>query len=153
MSSSATQSSASILPRCVFHGALETNATCFEKVNPFLPRFSSTVALTLLGIVIIGIIVLSLTTYHYHKSKMKKRKIQRAQEEYERDNCSPVPNRAKPDLRRCMIVRPTARDTEQQSFSLYEQSALPDDHTTILPTKTGAMERGEAGILETVAVS
>ncbi len=90
-----------------FHGATETNGTRAEKVQHVHQPFSSTVALLVLGIVIIGIILLSLTTYHFHKSKMKKRKKLRAQEEYERDNCgSSIPVRVKPALSRGVIARP-----------------------------------------------
>ncbi|KAK2881500.1 hypothetical protein Q8A67_018768 [Cirrhinus molitorella] len=55
---------------------------------------------------IIGIIFVSVTTFHFHKSKMKKRKIQKAQEEYERDNCSPKTVKGKPVVRQCIMVRP-----------------------------------------------
>uniref|UniRef100_A0A8C2JFX2 Uncharacterized protein n=1 Tax=Cyprinus carpio TaxID=7962 RepID=A0A8C2JFX2_CYPCA len=90
-----------------FNGATETNGTRAEKVQHVLQPFSSTVALLVLGMAIIGIILLSLTTYHFHKSKMKKRKMLRAQEEYERDNCgSSIPVRVKPALSRCVIARP-----------------------------------------------
>ncbi len=90
-----------------FNGATETNGTRAEKVQHVLQPFSSTVALLVLGMVIIGIILLSLTTYHFHKSKIKKRKMLRAQEEYERDKCgSSIPVRVKPALSRCVIARP-----------------------------------------------
>lgn len=90
-----------------FNGASETNGTRAEKVQHVHQPFSSTVALLVLGLVIIGIILISLTTYHFHKSKMKKRKMLREQEEFERDNCgSSVPVRVKPSLSRCVIARP-----------------------------------------------
>lgn len=90
-----------------FNGASETNGTRAEKVQHVLQPFSSTVALLVLGMLIIGIILLSLTTYHFHKSKMKKRKMLRAQEEYERDNGgSSVPVKANPAPSRCVIARP-----------------------------------------------
>uniref|UniRef100_A0A8C1L4S0 Uncharacterized protein n=1 Tax=Cyprinus carpio TaxID=7962 RepID=A0A8C1L4S0_CYPCA len=90
-----------------FNGATETNGTRAEKVQHVLQPFSSTVALLVLGMAIIGIILLSLTTYHFHKSKMKKRKMLRAQEEYERDNCgSSIPERVKPALSRSVVARP-----------------------------------------------
>ncbi|TRY87398.1 hypothetical protein DNTS_013885 [Danionella cerebrum] len=88
-----------------FIGASE-NGTRAEKVQHVLQSFSSTVALLVLGMLIIGIILLSLTTYHFHKSKMKKRKMLRAQEEFERDNSgSSVPVRLKPARSRCVIAR------------------------------------------------
>lgn len=90
-----------------FNGASENNGTRAEKVQHVHQPFSSTVALLVLGLVIIGIILISLTTYHFHKSKMKKRKMLREQEEFERDNCgSSVPVRVKPSLSRCVIARP-----------------------------------------------
>nr|XP_017208557.1 uncharacterized protein C11orf87 homolog [Danio rerio] len=90
-----------------FNGASETNGTRAEKVQHVLQPFSSTVALLVLGMLIIGIILLSLTTYHFHKSKMKKRKMLRAQQEYERDNGgSSVPIKPNPASNRCVIARP-----------------------------------------------
>uniref|UniRef100_A0A672SPR7 Uncharacterized protein n=2 Tax=Sinocyclocheilus grahami TaxID=75366 RepID=A0A672SPR7_SINGR len=111
-----------------FNGATETNGTRAEKVQHVLQPFSSTVALLVLGMVIIGVILLSLTTYHFHKSKMKKRKILRAQEEYERDNCgSSIPVRVKPMLSRCVIARPA-----------------PPQHP---PTNTDAKHRDADGVV------
>ncbi|XP_053504972.1 uncharacterized protein C11orf87 homolog [Ictalurus furcatus] len=113
------------------------NGTCAEKVEPFPPPLSSTFALILLGVAIVGIVALSLTTHHCHKGKMKRRKIQRAQEEYERDQLSPVPAARKAD--RCVIARPAAGCTE------------PGRHDpAALSAHTGAVE---AGVLEAVAVS
>lgn len=90
-----------------FIGAPDTNGTRVEKVHYTLQPFSSTVALLVLGVLIIGIILLSISTYHFHKSKMKRRKMQRAQEEYERDNCSSsIPPKVKPALGRSLIARP-----------------------------------------------
>lgn len=90
-----------------FVGAPDTNGTRAEKVHHALQPFSSTVALLVLGVLIIGIILLSLTTYHFHKSKIKKKKMQRAQEEYERDNSgSSIPPKVKPALGRSLIARP-----------------------------------------------
>ncbi|XP_047017650.1 uncharacterized protein C11orf87 homolog [Ictalurus punctatus] len=115
------------------------NGTCAEKVEPFPPPLSSTFALILLGVAIVGIVALSLTTHHCHKGKMKRRKIQRAQEEYERDQLSPVPAARKAD--RCVIARPAAGYTEPP----------PGRHDpAALSAHTGAVE---AGVLEAVAVS
>lgn len=115
------------------------NGTCAEKVEPFPPLLSSTFALILLGVAIVGIVALSLTTHHCHKGKMKRRKIQRAQEEYERDQLSPVPAARKAD--RCVIARPAAGCTEPPPGR---------QDTAELSTQTGAVE---AGVLEAVAVS
>ncbi|CAF97321.1 unnamed protein product [Tetraodon nigroviridis] len=89
--------------RC--HGA-HVNDTCAEQLSLF-PPFSSTLALLVLVAVLVGIIFVSLATFHLHKRKLRNRKIQRAQEEYERDSRSPV--RAGPGAeppRPCVIVRP-----------------------------------------------
>lgn len=115
------------------------NGTCAEKVEPFPPPLSSTFALILLGIAIIGIVALSLTTHHCHKGKMKRRKIQRAQEEFERDQLSPVPPASKPD--RCVIARPAAGRTEPPPGC---------QDTAASSAYTGVME---AGVLEAVAVT
>ncbi|XP_036444419.1 uncharacterized protein C11orf87 homolog [Colossoma macropomum] len=146
MSSGAAESGA-------FGEGLESNATCAEKVEHLPPPFSSTSALTLLGVVIVAIVALSLTTHHCHKGKMKRRKIERAQEEYERDHCSPVPARAKPDLGRCTIIRPASRDTEHRPASPGKQSAAPDHPPTTSPTETEDMKGVEEAVLEAVAVS
>ncbi|TSL04254.1 hypothetical protein Baya_3934 [Bagarius yarrelli] len=115
------------------------NGTCAAKVEPFPPPLSSTFALILLGVAIVGIVALSLTTHHCHKGKMKRRKIQRAQEEYERDHLSPVPASRKAD--RCVIARPVTGHSEPPPGR---------QDTAVLSAQTGVME---AGILESVAVS
>lgn len=64
------------------------SGTCVTQVGPQLfPSFSSTLVLIVLVTLIFGLLVLSLSTFHVHKRRMKKRKMQRAQEEYERDHC------------------------------------------------------------------
>ncbi|XP_072518321.1 uncharacterized protein C11orf87-like [Salminus brasiliensis] len=139
--------------RGAFGKGLDCNATCAEKVEQLPPPFSSTSALTLLGVVIVAIVALSLTTHHCHKGKMKRRKIERAQEEYERDQRSPVPARAKPDLGRCTIIRPAPRDAEPRSASSVKQSATPDDPSTTLPPAAEDVKGVEEAVLEAVAVS
>lgn len=63
--------------------------TCITQVGQQLfQSFSSTLVLIVLVTLIFCLIVLSLSTFHIHKRRMKKRKMQRAQEEYERDHCS-----------------------------------------------------------------
>ncbi|XP_016413010.1 uncharacterized protein C11orf87 homolog [Sinocyclocheilus rhinocerous] len=95
------------IPHCALNGTARTsNGTCFERVDQLFQAFSSTVVLFVLIAMIIGIIFVSVTTFHFHKSKMKKRKIQKAQEEYERDNCSPKAVKGKPVVRQCIMVRP-----------------------------------------------
>lgn len=115
------------------------NGTCAEKVDPFPPPLSSTFALILLGVAIVGVVALSLTTHHCHKGKMKRRKIQRAQEEYERDQLSPVPAAREAD--HCVIARPAAGRTE---------SPPGRQDPAALSAHPGAVE---AGALEDVAVS
>lgn len=62
--------------------------TCVTQVGQQLfQSFSSTLVLIVLVTLIFCLIVLSLSTFHIHKRRMKKRKMQRAQEEYERDHC------------------------------------------------------------------
>ncbi|XP_067888949.1 uncharacterized protein C11orf87 homolog [Heterodontus francisci] len=67
----------------------QSNGTCVTEVGKLIHSFSATVVLTVLVTLIFGVIAVSLITFHFHKSKMKKRKMQKAQEEYERDHCSP----------------------------------------------------------------
>ncbi|XP_073674194.1 uncharacterized protein C11orf87 homolog [Garra rufa] len=97
------------IPHCALNGTARTsNGTCFDRVDQLFQAFSSTAVLFVLIAMIIGIIFVSVTTFHFHKSKMKKRKIQKAQEEYERDNCSPKAVKGKPVVRQCIMVRPPA---------------------------------------------
>lgn len=93
------------LHRC--HGLFQANnGTCAEHLSIF-PPLSSTLALLVLVAVLVGIILVSLATFHFHKRKLQNRKIQRAQEEYERDRRSPAraAGRGEP-ARPCVIVRP-----------------------------------------------
>ncbi|KAJ1075381.1 hypothetical protein K5549_009525 [Capra hircus] len=65
-----------------------SGGTCITQVGQQLfQSFSSTLVLIVLVTLIFCLIVLSLSTFHIHKRRMKKRKMQRAQEEYERDHC------------------------------------------------------------------
>ncbi|XP_062868237.1 uncharacterized protein C11orf87 homolog [Trichomycterus rosablanca] len=98
------------------------NGTCTEKVEPYQAPLSSTFALSLLGIVLTTIVALSLTTHHCQKGKIMKRKIQRAQEEYERDQRSLVPPAEKADPRCGVIARSASGHTDP--------SPLPFHHTT-----------------------
>ncbi|KAF3706568.1 putative protein C11orf87 -like protein Precursor [Channa argus] len=91
--------------RC--HGAFKANnGTCAEQLSLF-PPFSSTLALLVLVAVLVGIVLVSLATFHFHKRKLRNRKIQRAQEEFERDSRSPArAGAAGEPVRPCVIVRP-----------------------------------------------
>ncbi|XP_007903825.2 uncharacterized protein C11orf87 homolog [Callorhinchus milii] len=66
-----------------------SNGTCATEVERLTQSFSATLVLIVLVTLIFGLIAVSLITFHFHKSKMKQRKMQRAQEEYERDHRSP----------------------------------------------------------------
>ncbi|XP_013855596.1 uncharacterized protein C11orf87 homolog [Austrofundulus limnaeus] len=91
------------------------NGTCAEQLG-LLPPFSSTLALLVLVAVLAGIVLVSLATFHFHKRKLRNRKIRRAQEEYERDSRSPArAARASgggggEPARPCVIVRPVRRE-------------------------------------------
>ncbi|XP_040007466.1 uncharacterized protein C11orf87 homolog [Xiphias gladius] len=93
------------LHRC--NGVFQANnGTCAEQLGAF-PPFSSTLALLVLVAVLVGIVLVSLATFHFHKRKLRNRKIQRAQEEYERDSRSPARAAASGEpVRPCVIVRP-----------------------------------------------
>lgn len=93
------------LHRC--HGVFKANnGTCAEQLSLF-PPFSSTLALLVLVAVLVGIVLVSLATFHFHKRKLRNRKIQRAQEEYERDSRNPARGGASGEpTRPCVIVRP-----------------------------------------------
>ncbi|XP_029956620.1 uncharacterized protein C11orf87 homolog [Salarias fasciatus] len=105
--------------RC--HGA-RTNgtATCAEQLSIF-PPFSSTLALLVLVVVLVGIILVSLATFHFHKRKLRNRKIQRAQEEYERDSRSPARAGGGEPARPCVIVRPVRRAEEEAAAAAEEE--------------------------------
>ncbi|KAM3935708.1 uncharacterized protein C11orf87 homolog isoform 1-T2 [Leptodactylus fuscus] len=82
------------MPPCILNRTSASNTTgCTTEVEPLFQTFSSTLVLIVLATVIFCLVVLSLSTFHMHKSKMKKRKIEKAQEEYERDHCSPKAER------------------------------------------------------------
>ncbi|XP_069615178.1 uncharacterized protein C11orf87 homolog [Ranitomeya imitator] len=90
MSSSTSKQLRLSMPPCLLNRTSAPNATsCTTQVEPLFQTFSSTLVLIVLATVIFCLVVLSLSTFHLHKSKMKKRKIEKAQEEYERDHCSP----------------------------------------------------------------
>ncbi|XP_026228199.1 uncharacterized protein C11orf87 homolog [Anabas testudineus] len=110
------------LHRC--HGLFKANnGTCAEQLSLF-PPFSSTLALLVLVAVLVGIVLVSLATFHFHKRKLRNRKIQRAQEEYERDSRNPA--RAGEPARPCVIVRP-ARCEAKLSCGAEEERQAPQD--------------------------
>ncbi|XP_034076351.1 uncharacterized protein C11orf87 homolog [Gymnodraco acuticeps] len=115
--------------RC--HGGLQAgNGTCAEQLH-FFPPLSSTLALLVLVAVLVGIVLVSLATFHFHKRKLRNRKIQRAQEEYERDSRSPAHGagtRGEP-VRPCVIVRSVRCEEERLSCP---QSAASQDATEVL---------------------
>ncbi|KAJ3589057.1 hypothetical protein NHX12_009905 [Muraenolepis orangiensis] len=71
-------------------GGGQENGTCVTHLNNLreiaFPPLSSTLALVVLVALIVGIVLVSMATFHLHKRKLRQRKIRRAQEEYERDS-------------------------------------------------------------------
>lgn len=145
MSARTSERLALSIPHCALNGTARTsNGTCFDRVDQLFQAFSSTVVLFVLIAMIIGIIFVSVTTFHFHKSKMKKRKIQKAQEEYERDNCSPKTAKGKPVVRQCVMVRPPA--AARKSDPNTEDPGVTEDVRHSGQTK-------DEDLLESVAVS
>ncbi|KAM6910989.1 uncharacterized protein C11orf87-like [Lycodopsis pacificus] len=108
MTARTTEASGLSVPLHRCHGVFQAhNATCAEQLS-FFPPFSSTLALLVLVAVLVGIVLISLATSHFHKRKLRKRKILRAQEEYERDSRSPArgAGASGEPARSCVIVRP-----------------------------------------------
>ncbi|PWA14611.1 hypothetical protein CCH79_00017614 [Gambusia affinis] len=110
-----------------------------RMVNPepelsisLFPPLSSTLALLVLVAVLVGIILVSLATFLFHKRKLRNRKIQRAQEEYERDSRSPARagTGAGEPARPCVIVRPVRRDEKPSSRSVgsEDKQTVPLDY-------------------------
>ncbi|XP_030634660.1 uncharacterized protein C11orf87 homolog [Chanos chanos] len=147
------------IPHCTFNGTTRTNGTCIDQVDQLFQAFSSTVVLFVLIAMIIGIIFISLSTFHFHKSKMKKRKIQKAQEEYERDNCSPKTTKGKPVVRQCIMVRPGKRPPTAVLKSEPNTPSQDDSSVTPIPendSNANTRHTGQANddhLLESVAVS
>nr|XP_046266329.1 uncharacterized protein C11orf87 homolog [Scatophagus argus] len=119
--------------RC--HGVHQaSNGTCAEQLSIF-PPFSSTLALLVLVAVLVGIILVSLATFHFHKRKLRNRKIQRAQEEYERDSRNPARAGASGEpARPCVIVRPvkceekpSCRGADSGDVEAAEDNQAPHD--------------------------
>ncbi|XP_061595163.1 uncharacterized protein C11orf87 homolog [Cololabis saira] len=93
--------------RCM-HGG--NNGTCAEQLR-LLPPFSSALALLVLVAVLAGVVLVSLATFHFHKRKLRNRKILRAQEEYERDSRDGrAAARSAGPARPSVIARPVRRE-------------------------------------------
>ncbi|KAL2095917.1 hypothetical protein ACEWY4_008065 [Coilia grayii] len=159
MSARTSENLALSIPHCIFNGTAQTNGTCIEQMDQLFQSFSSTVVLFVLIALIIGIIFLSLVTFHFHKSKMKKRKIQKAQEEYERDNCSPKTMKGKPVVRQCIMVRPGKRPpaavqrSESNTPSQEESSVAPIPTNESKANTRHTEQANDQNLLESVAVS
>lgn len=135
MAAAGSPEAAGLTPPHRCHGALRGNGTCAEQLGIFAP-LSSTLALLVLLAVLVGIVLVSLATFHFHKRKLRNRKIQRAQEEYERDSRSPT-RAAAESARPCVIARPVksegkaaARDPEAARDSeapQEEEEPVPPD--------------------------
>ncbi|KAK1785803.1 hypothetical protein P4O66_003180 [Electrophorus voltai] len=159
MSSRTSERLAPSIPHCTSNGTAQTNGTCIDQVDQLFQTFSSTVVLFVLIAMITGIIFVSLTTFHFHKRKMKKRKIQKAQEEYERDNCSPKTGKAKPVVRQCIMERPGKRAPTAAQKSDPNTPAKADSSITAIPANDSTENTRHMGqthgdhFLESVAVS
>lgn len=111
MAAAGSPEAAGLTPPHRCHGALHGNGTCAEQLGIFAP-LSSTLALLVLLAVLVGIVLVSLATFHFHKRKLRNKKIQRAQEEYERDSRSPARAAAAELARPCVIVRPAKSESK-----------------------------------------
>ncbi|XP_047463888.1 uncharacterized protein C11orf87 homolog [Mugil cephalus] len=120
--------------RCHGEGFPASNGTCAEQLSLLAP-FSSTLALLVLVAVLVGIVLVSLATFHFHKRKLRNRKIQRAQEEYERDSRSPARAGASGEpVRPCVIVRPVRCEEKlscQQQGAQSVDVEAEDEHETV----------------------
>lgn len=149
------------IPLCIYNGASQTNGTCMDQIGRFFQPFSSTFALMVLVAMIIGIILVSLAAFHFNKRRMKKRKIQRAQEEYERDNRSPSTKAKREPTRPSIIVRPSPPDSEHRPHSVVQNTSchIQEDPGTLPIAKNESeldmphIEKGNGQVLETVILS
>ncbi|KAJ7996965.1 hypothetical protein DPEC_G00224000 [Dallia pectoralis] len=158
MTTKESEDMAPSVPLCV-SGAAQTNGTCMVQTHRFFPPFSSTFALMVLVAMIIGTVLVSLAAFHFNKRRMKKRKIQRAQEEYERDTRSPSAKRER--VRPCVIVRRSHRDEEHRPNQNVQTPRCPiqedpgtlrmgQDTTELDPAHTG---QGHGHVPETIVSS
>ncbi|XP_019729152.1 uncharacterized protein C11orf87 homolog [Hippocampus comes] len=113
-------------PRCL---SLGVNGTCAEQLSVVFPPLSSTLALLVLVAVLAGVVLVSVATFHFHKRRLRNRKIQRAQEEYERDSrrAAAVASGA---ARPCVIARPVrcAVHREEEPVEVEEHGSDPVEH-------------------------
>lgn len=157
MSAGSSESLALSIPPCTSNGTARANGTCADPTDPLFRSFSSTMVLLVLVAMIAGTIMVSLATFHLHKSKMRKRKMQKAQEEYERDSGRPKAVRGKPTIRHCVMERPTAVQKTDLSTKRSEKeeaadcAGIPEKECTD-NTRHTSQKRGDH-LLEAVAVS
>ncbi|XP_054986838.1 uncharacterized protein C11orf87 homolog isoform X2 [Sorex araneus] len=118
------------------------SGTCITQVGQQLfQSFSSTLVLIVLVTLIFCLIVLSLSTFHIHKRRMKKRKMQRAQEEYERDHCSGSNgrgvSRAGPPVQAPVPVpvKETRLERQPRDSAFFGPSASPSPCSPSLPSQ------------------
>ncbi|KAF7700126.1 uncharacterized protein C11orf87 homolog [Silurus meridionalis] len=156
MSPGSSESLALSIPPCTSNGTTSANGTCADPTDPLFRSFSSTMVLLVLLSMIAGTILVSLATFHLHKSKMRKRKIQRAQEEYERDSGRPKAVRGKPAIRHCVMERPTAVQKSDVNARRSDQEAAEDAGIPEIKcadtTRHTSQTHGDH-LLESVAVS
>ncbi|XP_068121084.1 uncharacterized protein C11orf87 homolog [Hyperolius riggenbachi] len=147
------------MPPCLLNRTSASNATsCVTEVEPLFPAFSSTVVLIVLATVIFCLVVLSLSTFHMHKSKMKKRKIEKAQEEYERDHCSPKAERGnlyERGNRQQSNGRGTDDDHNSPDIQRREHSTLNEDgRVTEQPQQeASSLDNAKEDLLQSVVTS
>ncbi|XP_054610866.1 uncharacterized protein C11orf87-like [Dunckerocampus dactyliophorus] len=114
-------------PRCLgLLRAPANNGTCAEQLSVF-PPLSSTLALLVLVAVLAGIVLVSVATFHFNKRRLRNRKIQRAQEEFERDSRSPVRAAGAVPVRPCVITRPVRCPAEEEEELEREQDVGEED--------------------------
>lgn len=156
MSAGSSESLVLSIPPCNANGTARTNGTCADPTDPLFRSFSSTMVLLVLVAMIAGTILVSLATFHLHKSKLRKRKMQKAQEEYERDSGRPKAVRGKPAIRHCVMERPTAVQKSDLNAKISDKEAsggasIPEKQYTD-NTRHTSQTRGDH-LLESVAVS
>ncbi|KAM9321380.1 uncharacterized protein C11orf87 homolog [Gastrophryne carolinensis] len=147
----------SMSPCLVNRTSAPNNTTsCVTEVEPLFQSFSSTMVLIVLATVIFCLVVLSLSTFHLHKSKMKKRKIEKAQEEYERDHCSPKAQRG--HIYERSNRQPSNEDTggyNSPEIQRREQSllSLDDRMTQPNPVEASVLDNAKEDQLQSVLLS
>ncbi|TSN57731.1 hypothetical protein Baya_9061 [Bagarius yarrelli] len=157
MSTGSFESLALSIPPCNSNGTARANGTCADPTDPLFRSFSSTMVLLVLVAMITGTILISIATFHLHKSKLRKRKMQKAQEEYERDSGQPKAVRGKPKIRHCVMERPTAVQKSDLNAKSLDKDAIhsagvPENVQCTDNTRHTSQARGDH-LLESVAVS